>query len=472
MVGACSPYWFRRKGLRYLQGFRPEMLEWVDLRGLFKVHGLKEALELGRLKLLMALERLKREVPRSEGPFPVKGSALVVGGGLAGLEASLALAREGVEVHLVEREAQLGGLLRGRPSLQEVLEGLLAELERSTLIDVHLRSEVVAFSGVAGDFSAVIKGEGGETEVHVGAVILATGAEEYRPRGFGYGEDPRVLTQGELDRGLASGRLRPEGLGSVVMIQCVGSRDREHPWCSRYCCLEALKNALRLKGLNPALELYVLYPDMMSYGLSEGHYLKAREAGAVFLRYEGPRGIEVEPSERLLVKLEGMRLEADLLVLSTGVVPRRENRLLSELFGLELGSDGFFKEAEVKFRPVDASREGIFVCGGCHSPRPWQEVVLQARASAQRALGLLKKAELEASWPISTVNERRCSGCGLCVEGCPYGARVLDGEEHVARVKGPLCQGCGVCASICPSGAAELEGSRQDQMMAVLERTL
>ncbi len=471
VVGACSPYWFRRRGLEALRGVDPQMVEWVDLRGLFRVHG-PEAWEAARSRLIMALERLRREVPRAGESFPVKGSALVVGGGLAGLEASLALAREGVEVHLVERQGELGGILRGRPSMRGVLEGLLAELQRSPRIEVHLRSEVVAFRGQAGDFSAIIKGEGAERQVQIGAVILATGAEEYRPQGFGYGSSESVLTQSELDQGLASGRLRPEGLRSVVMIQCVGSRDQEHPWCSRYCCLEALQNALKLKESNPVLEVYVLYRDMMSYGLREELYLKAREAGVIFLRYEDPREIEVEPSEGLLVRVDGMTLEADLVVLSTGAVPRRQNRRLAELFGLELTPEGFFKEAEVKFRPVDAVREGIYLSGGCHSPRPWGEVVLQARAAAQRALSLLKGAELVASRPISTVNERRCSGCGLCVEGCPYGARVLDEELRVARVRGPLCQGCGVCASLCPNGAAKLEGSREDQVMAALERVL
>ena len=349
---------------------------------------------------------------------------------------------------------------------------MLAELQRSPRIEVHLRSEVVAFRGQAGDFSAIIKGEGAERQVQIGAVILATGAEEYRPQGFGYGSSESVLTQSELDQGLTSGRLRPEGLRSVVMIQCVGSRDQEHPWCSRYCCLEALQNALKLKESNPALEVYVLYRDMMSYGPREELFSRAREAGVIFLRYEDPREIEVEPSEGLLVRVNGMTLEADLVVLSTGAVPRRQNRRLAELFGLELSPEGFFKEAEVKFRPVEALREGIYLSGGCHSPRPWGEVVLQARAAAQRALSLLKGAELVTSRPISTVNERRCSGCGLCVEGCPYGARVLDEELRVARVRGPLCQGCGVCASLCPNGAAKLEGSREDQVMAALERVL
>lgn len=467
VVGACTPYWFRRRGLEVLKGFHPEMVEWVDLRGALK-GGVLRAVE----ELLMALERSRRQVLSAPEPLPVAPSALVVGGGLAGMEAALALAREGVEVHLVEREEELGGRLRReRPDL---LGEYLQRVREEPRIAVHLRTRVKALEGTAGAFLVSLRESSGEgRSLQVGAVILATGARALRPEGlFGYGEDPRVITQGELSAGFARGEVAPRRWRSVAMIQCVGSRDREHPWCSRYCCLEALENALKLKERNPTLEVYIFYRDMMSYGLKEELFTKARERGVVFLRYDEIGRIRVEPSERILLQWGGLELEVDLLVLSTGDIPGEENQELAELFGLELTPEGFFKEAEVKFRPVDAVREGIYLCGGCHSPRPWGEVVLQARAAAQRALGLLKRTELRASWPISTVNERRCSGCGLCVQGCPYGARVLDEELRVARVKGPLCQGCGVCASLCPNGAAKLEGTREDQVIAALERVL
>jgi heterodisulfide reductase subunit A len=473
LVAACSPYWFRRRFLESVGGIDPWLVEWVNLReGTIHAHGKKGGQQKAEDMLLMSIERLRRKEELPARAVTVKQSALVVGAGIAGLAVATALAERGVEVHLVERAAELGGTFKALPDKAGLLEKYVKAIEKNTLVQVHRQSEVVSIRGQAGDFWAVLKEADGEHEIGVGAVVIATGAEEYRPKEFLYGKDKRVMTQRELEQGLASGNVQPKKINSIAMIQCVGARDKAHPWCNRYCCTEALENALLLKKQNPELEIYVLFKDMMSYGFREALYSQAREAGVIFIRYADIEGIKVKGDGRLRITSPEIELEADLLVLSTGVLPAKENKQLAKIFDLELDVDGFFKEAEPKFRPVDALREGIYLCGGAHSPRSWYEVILQSEAAAERALVLLGQERVTAPAIISLVNERRCSGCGLCVEACPYGARVFDDERLVAIVKEALCQGCGVCASICPSGAAYLRGYTNDDVMAMIEQVV
>jgi heterodisulfide reductase subunit A len=473
LVAACAPYWFRRRFLEGVGGMDPWFIEWVDFReGVVHVHGQEGAQQKAEAIALMAIERLRRKDNIPLRFAPVKGSALVLGGGLAGLTAASALADRGVEVHLVEQGGELGGVLKGMPDKGELLEGYIKNIEQNPLVHVYRKSKVASVRGQAGDFWALIKGVDGEREVGIGALVLATGTQEYQPKEFLYGENKGVITQRELQRGLASGAIKPQEMRSAVMIQCVGSRNKEHPWCNRYCCTEALENALMLKARNPGLEIFVFFRDIMTYGFRERFYSQARDAGVIFLRYEDIQEIKVQGADRLKVVFQEMKLDCDLLVLSTGVVPNRENRSLADLFGLELSEDGFFKEAEPKFRPVDALREGIYLCGGAHSPRSWQEVILQAEAAAERALVLVGQERLVTPHVVSKVVERRCSGCGLCVEACPYGARVFDEEQMVAVVKEALCQGCGVCSGLCPNGAAILQGYREDQVLAMIEAVL
>jgi heterodisulfide reductase subunit A len=262
------------------------------------------------------------------------------------------------------------------------------------------------------------------------------------------------------------------------MIQCTESRDAERPYCSRVCCSQAIANALKIKEKNPQTEITILYRDVMTYGFKEEYYTSCREAGVKFMRYsleEKPHvslegeAIKVEVHTPDLKKT--LRFNPGLLVLSAGIDPN-ENKSLAEVLNLELDEDGFFEEAEVKFRPVDFLVEGIFLCGLAHSPMFLEETIAQAQAAAQRAWTLLSKSEVKASRLVSLVNERRCSLCELCVAACPYQARVKDEDNRKIVVREALCQGCGACAMACPNHAAKMKGYKEDQMLSMVDTLL
>ncbi len=265
-----------------------------------------------------------------------------------------------------------------------------------------------------------------------------------------------------------SGDLGP--VKRVVMIQCVESRDREHPWCSRYCCVEAIENAIKLRDMG--IEVYIFHRDIMTYGLKEGLYLEAREKGVVFLRYEDLSDLEVSREGAIRIKYRplGIDVSCDLLVLSTGEAPNPDNARIAEVFGVELGKEGFLLPADPKFRPLEATRSGIFLCGGCLGPYLWEEVAAQAAAVSGAVFAMLKG--MRPRFPVAVVNPKRCSGCCICVESCPYGARVFDDELGFVKVESFICQGCGVCVSICPNGATELSWGRKAHISTSLERML
>jgi heterodisulfide reductase subunit A-like polyferredoxin len=311
-------------------------------------------------------------------------------------------------------------------------------------------------------------------ELEHGVIVVATGARPATTEEYLYGQDPRVVTQVELEEKLAQDPQFATGHSSVVMIQCVGSRDEERPYCSRVCCSEAIKNALKLKELNPAGDIVVLYRDIRSYGFQEEYYQQARRAGVVFLPYE--------PEDKPVVRRDGdglkvqaaapvpggrVEIPADLVVLSTGIAPA-DNQALAQLLRVPLNQDGFFLEAHAKLRPLDFAADGLYLCGLAHSPRTISESITQAKGAAIRAVTLLSKEYLESAAITATVNEELCRGCGLCVEVCPYRARELD-ERGIAQVVEVLCQGCGTCVSICPSGASQQRAFEARQILAMLD---
>ena len=478
------------------EGLPPSVVEWVDLREECAWAHRDDpagATEKARSLMRMAIARLGELTDRSlQAPValpPPRGkSALVVGGGLAGMTAALTLAELGHHVHLVEREGELGGILRrihylldgGEP--QQLLHDLIARVKGHSRITLYLNSEVRGVAGSAGAFKVEVAGlqtsEGETLTLDVGAVILATGGEERRPTKYLYGQHAGVLTQLELEERLATGRW-PEAGGddpTVVMIQCVEQRDESRPYCSRICCAQALKNALRIKELAPRARIYVLYKDFNAFGFRETYYRRARELGVLFIRYEDQRppiveavngGLRVRLYEPVLER--ELILEPDLLVLSTGLMPRRDEALTGWL-GLSRDEEGFLRGQNEKARPLDLA-PGVYACGLAHSPRFIEEAIAQARAAAMKASLFLSRPSRPLSPPV-TVNPRLCSACELCVLACPYGARVMDYEQRLSQVVEALCQGCGVCAMMCPNKATQQVALEPKAILAMIDAAL
>lgn len=487
VLGACSLLVNEsmRDKVAAQAGLDPAAVRVVNLReDLVWVHRDQPDMALAKAKSLLAMA--VEDVRQLDYP-PVSMStviprALVIGGGIAGITAALSIAQRGIEVHLVERSSELGGNLKEiyatleSGDTQTLLRDNIEQISHSPDIHLHMESEVVAVSGCAGNFRVSIKEKDDSLNVwEAGAIIAATGGDEYRPAEYLYGQNAKVLTQRELEKRLFGGEIDPGGLSSVVMIQCVGSRDEDRPYCSRVCCSQALQNALKLKEANPGIEVNVLYRDMMSYGFKEEYYTLAREKGVQFIRYELNSKPEVtQDKEKLLVELiepvVGGRLvlEPDLVVLSTGIIPN-DNRTLADILGVETDEDGFFCEAEEKFRPVDFLRDGIYVCGLAHSPRGVEETITQARAAAQRAASLLTSKQLETGRVISETVQRLCRKCEMCITVCPYDARGRDEETGEIVVREALCQGCGACVVACPSGAAKIRGFKDRQVFSLID---
>ena len=411
--------------------------------------------------------------------------ALVIGGGLAGLTAARKIAQAGFEVFLIEKEAEFGGKAR---SIYHTLDGLdvqshlersVGEVEKDPRIHIFKGAHIEKIDGFVGNFKTHVKANGEVKELTHGVIVVATGAEEYKPREYLFGQDPRITTQLDLEKEMV---FHPESFRSVknvVMIQCVGSRNEERPYCSRICCSEAVKNGLRLKSINPDVNLYVLYRDIRTYGLKEDYYEKARECGIIFIRFdEGQEpGIEkandgLQVTVREPVLHDDLVIQTDLLVLSPGIVARDENEGLSQMLKVPLNAEGFFLEAHMKLRPVDFATEGIFLAGLAHSPKSIDETLSQANAAVARAVTYLSKTHLETIGTISEVDEKRCVGCGLCESLCPYQAievltkRTVVGEKLVAQVNKALCKGCGVCAASCRSSSINLKGFTTEAVVA------
>ena len=431
----------------------------------------------------MAVARSASLYPLHEKVIPVNKRALVIGGGIAGMNAGLGLADQGFEVVLIEKEARLGGManrltrtIEGE-KIAPYMEALIEKTENHPRIQVLKQSLIVDFTGFKGNFTTeVLVGPGMyERKINHGAVILATGAGEYQPKEFCYGTDDRVVTQVEL-----ANRLETQGAAEydqVVMIQCVGSRNEENPNCSRICCQSAIKNALHIKEMNPDTDIYILYRDIRMYGFLEEYYTEARAKGIMFFRYDlghkpevesKEEGVEVTFTDHILDRK--LMVSADLVALSTGMVPEDTEELAS-IMKLARNEEGFFMEAHVKLRPVDMATEGIFVCGTAHSPRLVTETISQAYAAASRASTFLSQDQITLSAVTARVDPEKCASCLICVRSCAYGVPRIN-EEGISEIDEALCRGCGVCAAECPAKAIELNWYEDNQILCKVESLL
>ncbi|MCK4433957.1 CoB--CoM heterodisulfide reductase iron-sulfur subunit A family protein [Candidatus Bathyarchaeota archaeon] len=456
-----------------------DQCSWVHMHEPEKATGKAKDLVRSVVAKARLLKSLKKPVVNV---IPV---GLVIGGGIAGMTAVLELARQGFEVHLVEKEKELGGHLRTIHYLLEgddpkaKLSGIVKEVNENSKIQVYLGAEVVDVNGFVGNFRSKIKHNGEEKEIEHGILIVATGAVEYKPTEYLYGLDPRVMTQHELEEKIAKGEFKAR---RVVMVQCVGARTEERPNCSRICCGQALKNALKIKEINQDTDVYVLYKDVRSYGFKEDYYRKAAEKGVLFVNYDDERKPQVtKENGKLEIKFwepvigEEVQIEPDLVILSIAVIPNPDNKQLSEMLKVPLTKDGFFLEAHMKLRPVDFATDGIFLCGMAHLPKYIDESIGQACAAAARAATILSKEALEMEGIVANVDEDLCSGCRICESLCPYSA--IEMKEHAdrklaAHVIEALCKGCGVCGAACPTKAITLGHFTTDEMMAQVKATL
>lgn len=421
----------------------------------------------------------------NEIPIPVVQKALVVGAGLAGMTAAQTIYYAGYDVYLVEKEAELGGMalqvhytLEGH-EMQPYLEYLIDQVENRPRIKVLKNTRVKNFSGHVGRFRSTLISPEEEFEIEYGAVIIATGGLEYRPTEYLYGQHPRIFTQLEIENFLVHEAHALPDEPTVVMIQCVGCRELEHPYCSRLCCGSAIKNALKIKELRPRAKVFILYRDIRTFAFKECYYKHARELGVQFLRYEIDRKPQVEPAgERLEVSVHDQNLNvpialtADYLVLSAAVRPHPGSQEIHRIFKLPLEADGFFMEAHIKLRPLDFASDGVFLCGLAHGPKYAEESVSQANGAAARALRILAQQEIMVGGAVARVVKSRCAECLTCVRACPYGVPVIDYQAHAAYIDPAKCQGCGVCVAECPHKAIQLMHSRDDQIIAEIAAAL
>jgi len=451
----------------------------------------EEATRKAKDLVRMAVAKAALLEPLSKSSLKVNNAAVVIGGGIAGMTAALNLADQGFKVHLVEKEPELGGNFRhiyiplNGEDTQQKLSETVESVNSHPQIEVHTASKISTAEGSVGNFKSTIQQNGQSTDVSHGVVIVATGAEEFKPAEYLYGENPNVITQRELEERLNEKNAELQKAKSVVMIQCVGSRDDERPYCSRVCCTQAVKNAIAIKEAQPETSVYILYRDMRTYGLREEHYRRAREKGVRFIRYEQDRKPEVvAKSGRLQVSCVDpvlripLRIDCDVTVLAAAIVPGQGVDEVAQLYKIPLNQDKFFLEAHMKLRPVDFASDGIFMCGLAHCPKSVEESIAQADAAAARAATILSKDEIEIDAVISEVVDDNCDGCAYCIDPCPYGALTLIEYMSNGSIKktverdGALCKGCGVCQATCPKKGIFVRGFRLEQLGAMVDAAL
>jgi len=490
VVASCTPRTHEPLFRETVQeaGLNPYLFEMANIRdqcSWVHMHEPEKATEKAKDLVRSVVAKARLLKPLKKPQVKVTPVGLVIGGGISGMTAALELAKQGFEVHLVEKENELGGHARNIHYLLEnenpkqKLEELVNSVTKNDKIHVYLGAKIVDVTGFVGNFKSKIKQKNGaEKEIEHGIAIIATGATEYEPTEYLYGENPRVLTQHELEEKIARGNLEAK---NVIMIQCVGARNEERPNCARICCGQAIKNALKIKEVSPETEVYVLYKDIRSYGFKEDYYREASTKGVLFINYEDQRKPQViAEGEKLKVRFwepvigKEIEVEADLIVLSAATIPNPDNKHLAEMFKVPLTKDGYFLEAHMKLRPVDFATEGVFLCGMAHSPKYIDESIAQACAAAARATTILSKPTLEMEGIVANVDEDLCSGCRICEYLCPYSAIEMKEKEGkpIAHVIEALCKGCGACGTACPTKAIIMGHFTTEEILAQIKATL
>ncbi len=489
VVASCSPKTHAPMFMETLEacGLNKYLFEMANIRNQDSwVHANNPDLATEKAKDLVraAIARATTLIPLHEKVIPINKRALIIGGGVAGMNAALNLARQGFESTIIEKASVLGGMARKLhriiqgSDIRSYIEHLIEAVADEEKIEVLTDARVIGFEGFQGNFiTEVAIGVKNQTRsIGHGVIIIATGGAQYQPQEYLYGEDDRVVTQLEL-----SDRLEEMGaanLSSVVMIQCVGSRNAENENCSRICCQMAVKNALALKKLNPEIQIYILYRDMRTYGLLEDYYKEAREKGIIFIRFEQEAPPEVtSTADGLTIFIKDhilqrkLAISADIVTLSAGVVAE-DTEELSRIMKLNRNPEGFFIEAHVKLRPVDMPGNGIFLCGTAHGPKLISESIAQAQAAASRATTFLAKSEIRLSAITAKVDTDYCIKCLTCVRSCPFEVPMFNSATGLIEIDEALCHGCGICAGVCPRQAVGLSLYEDDQILCNIEALL
>jgi len=495
VVASCTPRTHEAifRSTSRQAGLNPYLFEMANIRdqcSWVHMHEPEKATEKSKDLVRMAVAKVKLNDQLYPRPLEISHDALVIGGGIAGLTAALEIANQGFEVHLVEQEGELGGYMRntryllGGEDPQENLRKVIDRVRNHRSIHVYEHAKLTEVHGSLGNFKSNISigGNGTTKEITHGVVIVATGAESYSPAEYLYQQDKRVMVQEEVERRIADGSFAGT---SVAFIQCVGSRNAERPYCSRTCCSETVKHALKLKEKHPETEVYVLYREMRTYGFRETYYTQARQRGVIFIRFAddnppvvtGENGhLSVTVRDETLQ--EGVQLLVDHVVLAEATIPRETNKELGQLLKVPLSENKFFLEAHRKLRPLDFASDGIFLCGNAHSPLAIDETISQAQGAAARAATILSNDQIELEPTISCVVEENCDGCAYCVEPCPFKAITLvdydaDGEtKKRVEVEIALCKGCGTCMATCPKKAIFVWHFKPEQLQAQVKAAL
>jgi len=395
------------------------------------------------------------------------------------------MASIGFEIYLLEKSSDLGGMARRIHytldgfDVQPHLADLIRKVYRHPSIHVYTDATILEASGYVGNFTTKVKTENQIKTIDHGAVIIATGAEEYKPTEYLYGTDNKVLTSLELEDNIVRRDEKVTSSQSLVMIQCVGCRQTDRNYCSRVCCNQSIKNALKMREMNPEMDIYILYRDMRTYGLKEDYYREASSKDIKFIRYEptdkpiveaamegGQPIIRVTVTDPILG--QKLAIDADLVALAAAIIPAESTQSIAKLFKVAMNPDGFFQEAHVKLRPVDFAADGVFLCGLAHYPKHITESISQAYGAAGRAINLLTRPTVTASGAVCEVDEHDCVSCGACITACTYGAITFHDTPHgkKATVNPILCKGDGLCNAKCPTQAIKLKHFTDDEIFA------
>jgi len=473
--GGINQYYFEMANIR-------EHCSWVHSRE--KEDATEKAKDITR----MSVARACLLNPLQEIDLPVNRSALVVGGGIAGMTCALSIAGQGHEVHLLEKESDLGGMARkihytlDGMDVQAYLSDLVRTVYQHPAIHVYTDSIITEATGYVGNFFTRVKSERGASDIKHGATVIAAGAEAYKPTEYLYGEDDRVMTNLELEEQITQGNEKVITAECLVMIQCVGCRQEDRNYCARICCNQSIKNALKIKKINPLVDITILFRDIRTYGFAEDYYREASNNDVKFIRFEPDDKPQVEAAQaegRPVLRVavsdpilgKKLAIDADFISLAAAVIPPEGNREIAQLFKVTLGADDFFKEAHVKLRPVDFAADGVFLCGTAHYPKHIPETINQAYGAASRALTLLSHDTVTVSGSVCKVTEDDCVSCGACITACTYGAIEFreTAQGRKAWVNPVLCKGDGLCNAKCPTNAIYLKHFTDEEILCQID---